>query len=244
MPNANLCLHAGARHVDRAMLASVDTPAPTRSWAPVSHAHFVNTIEDQLERIGFRFGTQIHGLTKDGARYFGVAELLDGTDDTRAALTVGMRASIDKSMAPSIAFGSCVFVCDNMAFSGEITLTRKQTTYIARDLPLLVRGAVSQVGVMRQHQNDRFDAYQRTPLGKREADELIVDMLRRDIVNPCRLAHLVNEWDNPSRDHGGERTVWRMFNAATEVLKDSPIAQITGRTIALHELCDKVALAA
>jgi hypothetical protein len=238
----SLCLHAGAEHIERNALQLITMPAATASYAPISHAHFVDVVQDQLARIGFTFSQEAYGVTRDGAKFFGVAELAyAGADmNTRNSLTVGMRSSLDKTIAPMLAFGSRVFVCDNMAFSGEVVISRKQTTYIARDFPLRVREAVARISVARDRQDARFDAYQATAISDGDAEHGIVELIRRGAINPSRAGVLIEQWDTPSFDHGA-KSVWRLFNAATETLKAAPIADITRRTIGVQSLCDELA---
>jgi hypothetical protein len=238
----SLMLHAGAERIERTDLANVPMPLATQSYQPISHAHFVDVVEDQLAAIGFRFADQAYGVTKNGAKFFGVAELAyNGSDaNGRNSLTVGLRSSLDKSIAPMLAFGSRVFVCDNMAFSGEIVISRKQTTYISRDFPLRVREVVAQLSNARARQDARFDAYQRITLSDGDAEHGMIELLRRGAINTSRMEKLVGEWDEPSFDHGA-KSVWRLFNAATETLKESPIADITRRTIGVQGLCDELA---
>lgn len=237
-----LCLHAGANPIERAMLESIAMPQATQSYQPISHAHFVNVVQDELAAIGFHFADEAYGITKEGAKFFGVAQLAyNGSENNaRNALTVGFRSSLDKSIAPMLAFGSRVFVCDNMAFSGEIVIHRKQTTYISRDFPLRVRDVVATLSNARQNQDARFDAYQRVTLSDGDAEHGMIELLRRGAINTSRMEKLVQEWDNPSYDHGG-KAVWRLFNAATETLKAAPIADITRRTIGVQSLCDELA---
>ena len=58
---------------------------------------------------------------------------------------LGLRNSHDKTFPAGIVAGSAVFICDNLAFSGEVKLARKHTTHITRDLPRLVQSAVGQL---------------------------------------------------------------------------------------------------
>jgi hypothetical protein len=237
-----LMLHAGAERIERNLLAAIPLPAATSSYAPIGHDHFVNVVQDQLAAVGFHFTDEAYGVTKDGARFFGVAELAynGSSDNKRNSLTVGLRSSLDKSIAPMLAFGSRVFVCDNMAFSGEIVISRKQTTYIARDFPLRVREVIARLSNARQQQDERFDAYQRVTLSAGDAEHGMIELLRRGAINTSRMEKLVAEYDNPSYDHGAP-SVWRLFNAATETLKACPIADVTRRTIGVQSLCDELA---
>jgi hypothetical protein len=235
-----LCLHAGAEEVSRAALSGVIIPAATRSYSPLPYNNFVDMVQDELADIGFRFGGESHAIMKaDGSRYFGIANLLNGSDNEQHALTVGMRSSLDKSIAPAIAFGSAVFVCDNMAFTGEVTIKRKQTRFINQDIRPMIADAVGRVKGMRDNQNRRFEIYQDSNITTAKAGAVICEMFRRGVINPQRMGKVIQEWDTPSFEHG-DRTAWRLFNAATEALKGSPVIELPTKTIKLQTLIDEV----
>ena len=93
---------------------------------------------------------------------------------------------------------------------------------------------------MAKAQDDRFNAYQEAPLSVRNADHLIMNMLRAGAVNTSRIEKVIKEWDEPSFDHG-DRTVWRAFNAATQALKGCNVHEMPQRTMRLNEVCDHAA---
>jgi len=165
--------------------------------------------------------------------------LLCGKEAKDHALVMGIRNSLDKSISARLGFGTGVFVCDNLAFAAEIMVSRKHTSNVWRDLPNLVAAAVSQTHVMRDNMEARFDAYRDRRLTGRQADHLIVEMLRRGAINTSRVEKVVQEWDEPSHDFG-PRTAWRLHNATTEALKGVPMHDIPNRTIILNALLDEV----
>jgi len=238
-------LHCGASHVEREELEGIVLPPATDTYFPVGHQTVVDMAEERLQAMGFRFGNQAHSLTHDKARYFGLIELLNGSSvQEEFALVVGIRNSIDKSFPAAMGFGSHVFVCDNLAFSAEIRFSRKHTVHIMRDLPDLIGNAVNQTQLYKVNQEARWEHYREYRIkDKRQADHIIVDMLRSEVINPSRVGKVVQEWDEPSYDHG-EQTAWRMFNAATEALKPAnkgvSLIELMPRTIRLHDLMDRV----
>src|SRR5262249_39136332 len=151
MRKTNLILHAGASAVDREALANVATPARTATWQPIPHAQLLSGVQRSLERAGLVVVNEAHGLTRDGARYFGLLQRGAG-DDQDGGLVVGLRNSHDKSFPAGLVVGSSVFVCDNLSFSGEVRLARKHTVNIERDLPGLIDGAVGRLGTLRRLQ--------------------------------------------------------------------------------------------
>lgn len=239
MNTPKLMLHCGANEVDRKDLGNIVMPPATDTYMPVDHETVLGLAEDRLNEIGFHFGTQAHSLTKNGDRYFGLVELLNGSTSDEHALIVGIRNSIDKSFPAGMAFGSHVFVCDNLAFTGEIKSSRKHTAHILRDLPGLIDQAVQQTTLMKVNQEARFEHWKEANLTKLRADHVIVEMVRRGALNTSRVQKVINEWDSPSHDFGG-RTAWRLFNAATEALKGAPLHDMPPRTIRLQSLLDEV----
>ena len=237
MSKPNLMLHCGANAVDRADLANVALPEQTRTYCPVGHDTFLDLVEDKMTEVGFHFGTQAHGLTKEGDRYFGLIHLMNGSASDDHALVMGVRNSLDKKFPASLAFGSQVFVCDNLAFTGEITVARKHTTNIMRDLPNLITAAVSNTAAMRDNQVARFECYKDVTLTDLKAHHLIIELVRRDALNTSRVKRVVDQWHEPNHDFGG-KTVWRLFNAVTEALKGSPLHQMPSRTIEMQAVCD------
>ena len=224
--------------VIRPALSNVTLPEATDTYQPIGHDYLVDVTEDCLREIGFRFGSQHHGLSHDGARYFGVVELLSENPNSDYSLTVGLRNSLDKRFPAGVAFGAVVFVCANLCFGGEQVIGRKHTVNIMRDLPNLIYAAVGGLKSMQHNQDRRFEVYQQSKLGDTMADHLIVEMLRRNVINTQRVQKVVQEWDEPSYDHGG-RTVWRLFNAVTESLKGCNIQEMPQRTIPLQMLLDE-----
>jgi predicted SpoU family rRNA methylase len=57
---------------------------------------------------------------------FAVLTYSNGVEEDMG-LSIGIRNSYDKSMSIGVALGARVFVCDNLAISGEIRIVRKHT---------------------------------------------------------------------------------------------------------------------
>ena len=215
----------------------------TDQVCPIPHGDFANVIEDALGEYGFHFGEQAHALNREGAQYFGMAELRgeNATNET-FNLVAGWRSSYDKSLAASFVVGSQVFVCDNLAFSGEIQIGRKHTTNILQDLPALVRGAVQGTRGMAEQQEARYERYGDARLKDSVANHTIIRMLQLGVISSSKVEKVVNEYYEPSHaehlDANGNRTNWTLFNAATEALKGVGLNTMPKRTIALHGLID------
>jgi hypothetical protein len=224
--------------VNRPALEGVVLPPATDTYQPIGHDWLLNLLEDGVRDMGFAFGHEHHGLSHDGARYFGLIELRGvSTVADGYSFQMGVRNSLDKRFGAQVAFGAQVMVCANLCFGGTYMLGRKHTTYIERDLPALVEQTLERIPELSKAQDDRFGAYKEHPLSQRNADHLVMNMLRAGAVNSARIEKVIKEWDEPTFEHG-DRTVWRMFNAATQALKGCNIHEMPPRTIKLQEVCD------
>jgi hypothetical protein len=224
--------------VNRPALEGVILPPITDSYRPVGHGWLLDQLEDGIRDLGFAFGHEHHGLSHDGARYFGLIELRGViAENADYTIQMGVRNSLDKRFGAQVAFGAQVLVCANLCFGGTYMLGRKHTTYIERDMPALIAETLKGIPQMAQQQDNRFNAYREAPLSVRNADHLIMNMLREGAVNTARIEKVIQEWDTPTFDHG-DRTVWRAFNAATQALKGANIHEMPQRTIALQRVCD------
>lgn len=237
MSNATLVCHAGARKVDEFMLGTVETPAATASWTPIPHAEFVGGIRSALIRAGMAVTREEHAVAKDGARYFGLLHLQARADYN---LALGLRNSHDKSFPAALAVGSRVFVCDNLAFSAEVKIARKHTTFIRRDLPGLIGSAIGRLNGLVGIQDHRIESYKRFDMTDAQAHDVVVQALDARVVPVTRVPAVLKEWRNPRHAEFKPRNAWSLFNAFTETMKGGNVFRLPGSTEKLHGLIDTV----
>ena len=236
----NLLLHCGAHRATREEVILARTPERTKTWVPIPHHRLLRQVETTLAEHGMTVVNQAHALWGNGLRHFGLMEVQNGTGNGDYGLVIGLRNSHDKSFPAGIALGSGVFVCDNLAFSSEVVLTRKHTRFIERDLPQIVNRAVAQLTEQRGKQDQRIEAYKSTRLRDKTAHDLIVRSLDAQVLPVTQVPTVLSEWREPSHPEFCEegRTAWRLFNAFTEALKGRNLAALPRRSQALHGLLD------
>jgi hypothetical protein len=239
MTKTNLILHAGADAVSRDQISAVKTPARTATWVPIPHDRLLEGVQTTLERAGLHVVSEAHGLTHDGARYFGLLHVANGHPDQDFGLVVGLRNSHDKRFPAGLVVGANVFICDNLSFSGEVRLARKHTAHVERDLPSLIEGAVGRLGDLRRSQEQRFGAYKQHELSDGAAHDLVIRALDSRVLPTTHIPGVLREWREPRHPEFREvgRTAWRLFNAFTESLKGN-LEALPKRTQALHGLLD------
>ena len=228
----NLMLHCGAHRARRDEVLQSPTPDRTRTWVPIPHYGLLGLVEKTLQNHGLQIVNQAHGLWQGGTRYFGLMEIQSGKTDGDYGLVLGLRNSHDKSFPAALALGSGVFVCDNLAFSGEVTIARRHTRFISRDLPGLVSRAIGRLVDMRIKQDQRIEAYKSTRINDRAAHDLIVRSLDAQVLPVTQLPSVLSEWREPSHAEftEGGQTVWRLFNSFTEALKGRNLVALPKRT--------------
>jgi hypothetical protein len=238
MHKPNLCLHCGSRSVPRDQVAAITTPPRTSSWVPIPHARLLEGVQSSLQRAGLSVVSEAHGLSRDGARYFGLLEFVNGRPDGDFGLVVGLRNSHDKSFPAGLAVGAHVMVCDNLSFSGEVSLARKHTAHVERDLAQLIDRAVGRLGDLRRSQEERFAAYKGKELPDSAAHDLLIQALDARVLPVTHLPDVLSEWRQPRHaEFRDGKTAWRLFNSFTEVMKGN-LDALPRRTQALHGLLD------
>lgn len=237
--NGSLCLHTGAKIVEPTALREVITPEPTATWTPVAHHALVESVRGALVASGATISKEEHALYRDGDRYFGLLHLDGQRDNPDGGNTIiGIRNSHDKSFPAGLSLGNRVFVCDNLSFSGDVTVARKHTRFIARDLDRLIYSAVGKLHDLKVKQDARFAAYKGRELSDMEAHDLLVRAMLARVIGGEAVPHVVKEWREPQHAEFQPRNVWSLFNGFTEVLKGINPTAAVKRTMTLHGLLD------
>jgi hypothetical protein len=237
-----LLLHCGAEIASRQDISDVQTPGPTETWFPLPHLDLIQEIEGLLDGAGFVVEAAAHSLSHHGARYFGVIQVgLPGDHERDYSWIVGLRNSHDKSYPAGLVAGTRVLVCDNLAFGGEVKLSRKHTRFATRDLKHLAARAVGQLGDRFHEFDRRIDAYRARSVSDSAAHDLIVRAIDCRAITATQLPKVVEEWRKPRFPDFEPRTAWSLFNAFTEIHKRTNPHTAVARTQALHGLFDSLA---
>src|ERR671933_1328247 len=115
--DAKLMTHVGARKVTRQELSLVPPPPATDTFKPIAHTALINELEGSLAFRHIQIVRDEYAVSPDGMKLFGLLELNAEYEGVRFA--IGLRNANDKSMRLGMVAGYRVFVCDNMALSGD-----------------------------------------------------------------------------------------------------------------------------
>jgi hypothetical protein len=218
-------LIASTAKLTRQQLTAVQTPVGTATHRPVPHAE---VIEALVETLGFRHIAVVNeefAISKDGMKMFGVLDLDTGMHGCR--FSIGVRNAHDKSMRLAMTVGYRVFVCENMAFSGDF-----QPVLAKHSKNFSLQNALS-IGVDEMQRNfngmrAQVEVWKQSQLSDVAAKLVIYRaFIESDLEVPKHLARPVHDlYFSPQHEEFQPRTLWSLSNAFTSAFKQlEPIPQ-------------------
>ena len=105
--------------IGRPELTQIPVPEATSTHKPVPHHTIVEALVETLSFRHIGVVNEEYAVSCDGMKMFGVLDLETQMEGCR--FSIGIRNSHDKSIRLGLTAGLRVFVCSNMAFSGEFT---------------------------------------------------------------------------------------------------------------------------
>lgn len=217
-------LHRGAELVNLNDVRRVPLPDATETFQPVAHGRIYDLVASELDRAGFLIEQEQHGLTRDGARYFGYLECRHQSNPDYQpvngySIVVGLRNALDKSMRLMLGLGSRVFVCDNLGFSAEVLIARKHTKKILEDLDYHCYKAVRELERKVPEMHSAVERLRQTSISVSDGYGIITQALLDKVIRPQMLEPFATEWRKPQFDYhtreSGYDSLWGLFNAFT-----------------------------
>jgi hypothetical protein len=232
---ARLSAHKNTNLVTREQIAALPAVVGTDSFKPIPHIELIVSLENVLNQRGIQIAEDNQGLKKeqfaigkDGLRLFGTMDLtLNGIGGTCASL--GLRTANNKTMALQMIAGLRVFVCDNMAFSGDtIMLKRRHTS----GLNLMGELAVAMTRYEQHYATlkGEVDMLKTYELTETAAKVILHDVFAQQIM-PVRFFPEVSETyfdkyvnaEEPRYAAFRDRSAWSLLNSFTDVAQAMPL---------------------
>jgi hypothetical protein len=243
MSNKGLCLDtpdSGKATIEQVM-AHVNPTRLTQTYQPIQNAELLEMLEKVANEYGLTLQNPEFGLARHGQRMFGVYEV-KGLDhfNNRVQLMVGVRNAFDGCMSAGICFGSRVFVCSNLIFTGYAEddnimgkVTHKHTTNIRATLRDRLIGSLEQVKTFRNFQNRFYTLLEKTKLSPADGCEIIIKAGFDGVIGKKDVLEYADEWffqetgprnefDEAEREYHKEfkpRNAWSLMNAFTQLQK-------------------------
>tara|TARA_R100000664_G_scaffold1110_1_gene2980 strand:- start:5681 stop:6412 length:732 start_codon:yes stop_codon:yes gene_type:complete len=235
-----LMVHCGGINANYNEVCSVPLPQETETYVPVPYKDIIDNTKEVADTLlkGYEYDSSQYALSgkdKDGNynKFFGVHYYKGDNEEMHQA--IGMRSSYDKSMANGVCAGARIFVCDNMAFVGEITIMRKHTKNVLQDLQDQLVNALYRANKSFTDIVEDTRIMKDTPINKDEAYEFIGKARGYKLLSANQSNEAYKNWDKPPFEEFEKSNMWSLYNACTEALKTSPPNKIIEKHIALHK---------
>ena len=219
MANGQLINHCGARLVTKGDLELIEAPPPTKTWFPIRHLDVLEAVEETIEAASFEVKACHFSVAKQNQRFFGVLDLKSDLADG-VSLSVGIRNSNDKTFPIGFCIGNRTFVCDNLAFSSEIVISKRHTRFGEDRFREGIANAVGKLASHQQLEAERIERLKDLRLSESRAESFLLRAWDKGLVGTRMLRPLLNEWRNPSFKEFEKRSAWSMLSAYTHIAKD------------------------
>ncbi|MEJ2718960.1 MAG: hypothetical protein P8182_17825 [Deltaproteobacteria bacterium] len=231
-----LIAHCGTDYVSEDVILDIEPVEGTKTWKPLSHREIVIPLQNALADAGLKIATKTYSLSANGQRMFAVWQL--DNVDSGMAYTLGVRNSMDKSLALGIVAGTKVLVCDNLAFSGEFIRFRRHTKGIVDDLDELCLEAIRNVkGNLKDFAewHKRLVAY---VLRRRQAEVLTFRAMETGVLNPSQFGAFYKLYFEEGAKYG-RPDLYNWHEAVTCLNRDKNLFQTLDRNKGLNQVCNE-----
>jgi hypothetical protein len=226
----------GQNKVEENVVKRVPYVDYTSTWHPLHHAVIVRAMETAIKWVGLDIISREYSLSKDGADMFGVWTI-QGTNSARQ-WAVGFRNSMKKSFAFGGCAGNKVIVCDNMCFSGDMTLHRRHTSGMNRDQMIaLTKELITRILKQCRIFEAWFDTLSGVVLDS-NTDTVILNAIRRGIIAPNELGNFESAFEEELSVNNSLGTMADFHGGVTRLLRTSSLFNIQDRSTRLNTYCD------
>ena len=226
-----LILHAGAEKLGRPGPFGSDHPGFNQPHTVIPHS---KVVEATLEALAYRRIEVVadeYGVSKDGAKFFGVMTLdvSHGEGGAAIRLALALRNSHDKTFSLGMVAGFRVFCCDNLAFSGDFfAIAKKHSKKLLDGFQDTIAIGVDRVQRNFVPMQAQVDAWKNHQLPDIQARGIIYKAFVEDGVDcPKHLAKEVHgQYFEPKMPEFEPRTVFSLQNAFPSAFKKlEPVPQ-------------------
>jgi len=239
----NLSLMGTGKRVSRDEVRLTVTPESTPSWKPIPHHVVIDLMKNEATRQGLTVVQENHLLSHHGDHYFGLFQVTGDIPDAGGEIStvLGLRNAHDKAFGVGLCVGDAPFVCSNLCFNNEIKVGRKHTVNLFRDLPNLMKEAVSRFVDSRQVDVNRIERLKNTRVSTERGDSLIWKLVDNNVLTLKQGHESHNQWHRPEHEVFLNRSGWSLQNAFTNVLRGerNPNTHLT-RTTGVHRFLTNI----
>lgn len=231
MTNATLI---GSNKVSEAEVIQVPAVPFTRTFRPVHHKEVIAAIRTGINAVGLEVVKSEYVLAGNGMKMFGVWDLSTGNDEL--CWSIGIRNSMDKSMALGITAGTRVFVCENLAFDGEFVELRRHTKGLTLDeLEFMAYRAIRNVVGKLAAFQAWHEGLKGHTLAEDDAKVMLVEIIAQSVFPASKFPLFHDLY------FGGAygQSLWGFHEAATDVLREANLLTLPKKNRVLNNILNQ-----
>ena len=218
--------------VQEAEVISVPSVPFTRTFHPIHHKEVIAVMKESIRQAGLEIVSSQYTLARDGMQVFAVWDLSEGNGEM--CWSIGIRNSMNKSLALGIVSGTRVFVCSNLAFSGGFIEFRKHTKGLCyEELEFLAFRSTRRI----IHNLTEFQAWheglKNYHLSDIDARLLLVDVMESGVFAPSKFARFCELYFGRC-----ESTMFEFHEACTNILRGTNLQVMPRRNKILNGIID------
>lgn len=206
----------------------------TNTFHPVHHHQVIEAMKSGVRAIGLEIVKTEYVLARNGLKMFGVWDL--ATDNQEMCWSLGIRNSMDKSMALGITAGTRVFVCENLAFDGEFVEFRRHTRGLNYDdLEFLAYRAMKKMVNKLTRFQSWHEGLKKYPLEVKDAQVLLVEMMTNLVFPITRFPRFCELYFGGTYDPN----LWGIHEATTDILRGTSLLALPQKNRALNRIINQ-----
>jgi len=213
-----VCATQVSRH-DIVGLPSPDSMGPRHY--PIRHDLLLDIVDETLKRRDLHVKEQNFYVSHKGKCMYSSYILNGGTERDGFSMAMAVVGAQDQSSSARMLFGTNIFICSNGMFTGEITLSRKNTRFAPRDLPKLTDRGVNRFVHHYEKDAAYLEAWKEMPVSREQEKALLFDVLVSGLLPRAHIFNTVYPRVlSPEFAEHRAGTVYALQNAFTESHKE------------------------
>jgi len=218
--------------VTEAEVINVPAVPFTDTFHPIHHKDVIGVMKESIRQTGLEIVSSYYTLARDGMQVFAVWDLSEGNSEM--CWSIGIRNSMDKSLALGIVSGTRVFVCSNLAFSGDFVEFRKHTKGLDYDeLEFLAFRTTRKIIRNLTAFQAWHQGLKEQPLTEIDARLLLVDVMRCGVFPPSKFTRFCELYFGRC-----EPSLFEFHEVCTNILRGSNLQVLPRRNKILNSLID------
>jgi len=223
----------GKNRVSEAEVIAVPEVDWTDTFHPVHHKLVISALRNSLDALGLEVVKAEYVLASEGQKMFSVWDLNNGTSEL--CWSLGLRNSLNKTHAFSITCGTRVYVCENLAFSGEYVSCRRHTKGFDMDeLEFMAFRVMKKMIPKLKAFQSWHESLKEHSLPDDNFRILLVEILAQNVVPASKFSQL---YDLYTKVYGG--TIFGLHESVTDVLRESNLLYLPKKSEILNQIINQ-----